>query len=271
MSLELLTHDVMRLETLSRAPTEDRTLTADFESALHAAHLSDTVWQQISAPAIVAEVPGGMPAVVASLTALQPQIVERFSTLGIPDPVTVDTLGDIGNKLQVYGPAMDLRWLCVLGRADVLAFGRLHAERVSLHKCRGLHIPEGGPLTPSSVETSLQRIDGFFDDGIALCCTSWILDPRLQELPENSNIATFARRFELDDVVPSEHASESVAKFVFQKPLEDVRGGAVRPISRLQALVARTLRSEQDWCEPHGAIVQSTEQPLRDPGEACDP
>lgn len=82
-----------------------------------------------------------------------------------------------------------------------------------------LHIPAGEPLTPEGVEDSLRRMKRYYcseNSGFypkAVICTSWLLDPQLQEiLPESSNLVKFQRR---GYMLPSTHLSSDTVRRVF--------------------------------------------------------
>ena len=58
-----------------------------------------------------------------------------------------------------------------------------------------VHIPEGGPLTPSLVDASFALAQAMFSPTL-FACDSWLLDPELSKvLPSESNICRFMRRF----------------------------------------------------------------------------
>lgn len=58
-----------------------------------------------------------------------------------------------------------------------------------------VHIPEGGPLTPSLVDASFALAQAMFSPTLFVC-DSWLLDPELAKvLPSESNICRFMRRF----------------------------------------------------------------------------
>jgi hypothetical protein len=59
-----------------------------------------------------------------------------------------------------------------------------------------VHIPALGPLCPHLVEESLRKSEAFFGKGWAYICTSWLLDPALEDVVDSaSNIRSFNRRF----------------------------------------------------------------------------
>lgn len=59
-----------------------------------------------------------------------------------------------------------------------------------------LHIPEGGKLLPSLVDDSLMQASAFFPWALLVVCDSWLLDPNLEIVCQDSpNILSFMRRF----------------------------------------------------------------------------
>lgn len=220
--------------------------------ALHAALSADAA-DGAAASAVAAA--DGMPAasIARAFAAVDDAARARHRRLGIAADVTDGTLTDIERKIAAYGEAVSVDWLVGLARADVVALGRLQFERVAGADGRGIHVPEGGPLSLEAVDASLEQARALFGDG-TLTCTSWLLDRRLQSLGE-SNIVRFARRFDVETAAPSRAASEAVAKFVFRLPLAAVVGGDhVRPRTSVERLVAEVLRAGEDWSEPRGVL-----------------
>jgi hypothetical protein len=114
-------------------------------------------------------------------------------------------------------------WLTLHARGGVYQLGRLHHQRGGT--AVGLHVPEAGPLTPEAVDASLDEARAFFprhfpdEHYTEFSCGSWLLDPRLLDyLPEDSNIARFQRRFELDPYEEPEgiDCDVEVLRFVFR-------------------------------------------------------
>jgi hypothetical protein len=194
--------------------------------------------------------------IAAAALAAEPLAVARYRELGIPDDITAQSLADVGRKISAYGATVDLPWLVSVMRGDVLAFGRIQLERKTVDGARALHIPEGGPLDPDEIDRSLAAGRAFLGDD-PVVCTSWLLDPLLLELPAQSNIAAFARRFTVDEVVRSEEADHAVAKFVFRLPLAEA---LALPPAVLKTSVERRvythLRSGAHWSEPRGILTR---------------
>ncbi|MFP7762009.1 hypothetical protein [Marisediminicola sp. LYQ134] len=192
----------------------------------------------------------------AVFLAARADALRRHLSLGIPHHVTDATLADIPSKITAYGTSVDRPWLVGLMRADVLGIGRLQFERVAADEGRGIHIPEGGPLTPADVDASLAAARDLLGHA-PLVCTSWVFDPTLRALPPTSNIRGFVGRFDVDDAVASESADHSVARFVFRRPLADVLDPtSVTPATRVERIVAEHLRGGLHWSEPRATLRQ---------------
>ena len=201
-------------------------------------------------------VPASGDEIVTALSALVPEARERQRRAGIPEDITLATLRDIGRKHSLYGAETVLPWLLGLLRGDVIEIGRLQVERRPGAHGHALHIPENGPLSPTLVDESLNRAAAI-TGARAFSCTSWLLDPRIGSALPASNIAAFAARFRIVD--PGEGgpaASAEAAKFVFRRPLSDVLDPArVIPLSRLERVVAASLRAGEEWTAPLGVLV----------------
>jgi hypothetical protein len=147
---------------------------------------------------------------------------------GIADAVSWTTLADLGRNLAVdrrmnrEGWPVMQSWLTLHVRGGLYELGRLQHQRGGTI---GLHIPDSGPLTPDSVEASLDEARAFFprhfpdEHPTAFSCGSWLLDPQLREyLPADSNIVRFQQRFELEPYEEPEglDADVEVRRFVFR-------------------------------------------------------
>lgn len=200
---------------------------------------------------------------VAALTALRPEVLERFAGLGFDAAVAEETLADVPRKVSRYGtPAtsgpdvgIDAGWLLGLARADVVSLGRLQFERLAGADGRGVHVPEAGPLDPAAVDASLARAREVLGEE-PLTCTSWFLDPVLPPaLGPGSRLVAFAGRFATGPVHREPHADRVVAKFVFRRPVRDVLDeGRVHPGTSLERCVAQHLRAGRHWSEPSGVL-----------------
>jgi hypothetical protein len=148
----------------------------------------------------------------------------------VPDEVSWTTLADLGRNLAIdrrmrgEGWPVMRAWLTLHVRGGVYELGRLQHHRGG-DGAINLHIPETGPLSPEAIDASLDRARAFFPRRFpgeryeAFACGSWLLDPQLLEyLPEDSNIARFQRRFELEPYEEPEgiDADVEVLRFVFR-------------------------------------------------------
>lgn len=175
---------------------------------------------------------------------------------GIPDDVSWESLGDLGQQMSVHrrifgaGGLHTQWWLTLAFRGVLYGLGRLQFNRgviwfddapapdgVTAPKrdefAVGLHIPERGSMDPDECERSIERAREFFarhfpEEPVRWgTCVSWLLDDQLAEyLPATSNIVAFQRRFHL---VPPLNRSEwdnppawtsgdkSMLEFVFRR------------------------------------------------------
>ncbi|WP_061293082.1 acyltransferase domain-containing protein [Herbidospora cretacea] len=177
---------------------------------------------------------------------------------GVPDAVSWATLADLGRNLAVdrrmnrEGWPVMQSWLTLHVRGAVYELGRLQFHRGGT--TLDLHIPESGPLTPEAIDASLDRARAFFprhfpgEDHTAFGCGSWLLDPQLLDyLPEDSNIARFQRRFELEPYEEPEgiDADVEVLRFVFRTlttPLDRLPRDTV-----LQRALVDHLKAGRHW------------------------
>lgn len=152
---------------------------------------------------------------------------------GIPEEVSWATFGDVGEKLrtnrQIYGEAgIDVAfWFTLHFRGSIYRLGRLQFE---MHMSEGepvlgVHIPEsGGPMSPEACDASFAWAAEFYprhfpEHGAKRAtCLSWLLDPRLDEVLPESNIAAFGRRFERFPAKDEAglHGTLDVLRFVFK-------------------------------------------------------
>lgn len=193
-------------------------------------------------------------AVARALIELVPDALERHRDADVPAPVTRETLVDVGRKHRLYGAATVVPWMLELLRAEVLSAGRLQVSMRESDHGHHLHIPELGPLLAADVDASLVRASQL-TGSTRYVCTSWLLDPRLRSALAGSNISAFAQRFHIvsgeEETLP---ASEEAARFVFRRPLAEVLDSALPTESRLERVVASTLRSGRNWTMPTGVL-----------------
>ncbi|WTL69986.1 acyltransferase domain-containing protein (plasmid) [Streptosporangium sp. NBC_01495] len=177
---------------------------------------------------------------------------------GVASTVSWTTLADLGRNLAVdrrmrrEGWLVMQGWLTLHARGAVYELGRLQFHRGGTTV--DLHIPESGPMTPEAVAASLDEARAFFprhfpgERYTEFACGSWLLDPQLQEyLPEDSNIARFQRRFELEPYEEPEglDADVEVLRFVFRTlttPLDRLPRRTV-----LQHAIVDHLKAGRHW------------------------
>ena len=106
---------------------------------------------------------------------------------GVADAVSWATLADLGRNLAVdrrmHGEGWPVMqgWLTLHVRGGLYELGRLQHHRGGTDI--GLHIPDSGPLTPESVDASLDEARAFFPRHFpaeryeGFSCGSWLLDP----------------------------------------------------------------------------------------------
>ncbi|GGO12751.1 hypothetical protein GCM10010116_25620 [Microbispora rosea subsp. aerata] len=186
---------------------------------------------------------------------------------GVSDDVSWTTLADLGRNLAIdrrmrgEGWPVMQAWLTLHARGGLYELGRLQYQRGD--GTLGLHIPEAGPLTPEAIDASLDEARAFFprhfpdERYTTFSCGSWLLDPQLLEyLPEDSNIARFQRRFELEPYEEPEgiDADVEVLRFVFRTlttPLDQLPRRTV-----LQRAIIDHLKAGRHWrwCRGHFPI-----------------
>jgi hypothetical protein len=190
----------------------------------------------------------------AALERLRPEVDARFADLGFDTATAEATVADVARKVAAYGEhGIDVDWLLGLARADVVALGRLQFEREATDGGHGVHVPEAGPLADDAVEDSLARAEGVLG-ARRFHCTSWLLDPLLPSaLGPGSGIVRFARRFGVEPAERDAAADRDVAKFVFRRPLREVREHA-EPRTRLERVVLEHLRGGGHWSRPRGSL-----------------
>lgn len=192
--------------------------------------------------------------VASAVDALTPIARERHRRLGLTHQVSAATLADIPRKHALYGADTVAAWLVGLLRADVVAAGRLQVERRAGEHGHALHVPETGPLTPAAVDDAIARARELTGSD-RFSCESWLLDRGLTAALPASNIAAFARRFEIvADGAADGSGDEAVAKFVFRRNAEAVRASVIEPRTALERLVVRRLRSGAHWTQPLGRL-----------------
>lgn len=169
---------------------------------------------------------------------LSRRVAAEQARRGIEGDVTRTTLRDIGQQIFLHQRVHHQVgmnkgwWLCHHLSHHLFRLGRLQFQRAQGQRALGplaagepfldVHIPEGGPLDPESCDASFETAARFFgrhfprERPTFRACTSWLLDPVLEQLlPAGSNILRFQRRFDLHEV---RRGPSSVFEFVFNRP-----------------------------------------------------
>ena len=133
----------------------------------------------------------------------------------------------------------------------------------------GTHIPATGPLTPESVEDSLERASAYFSAhyadlgegrppgapafGREFRCSSWLINPLLtSELGADSNLGSFAQRWEVLSRTPGD---DGAAFFVWgRRPPYDP--AELPRTTRLERLVGERLADGRGWENGLGSLVR---------------
>ncbi|MGL3807282.1 acyltransferase domain-containing protein [Paeniglutamicibacter sp. R2-26] len=196
---------------------------------------------------------------IEAILRFAPVAAERLERTGVSPAVIEATLADIGKQMELHRRThgdfgLETWWWLLLHLAGVLfRIGRLqhqlHRETPGGPWSITLHIPEGGPLDPASVDESLALAAAFFarhfpDARIDhASCDSWLLDPYLSASLPASNIARFAARF--SNVEPRDQPHDALY-FTFHVP----KGTDPRLLPRdssLQRLVAGRIEAGGTW------------------------
>lgn len=155
---------------------------------------------------------------------------EKYRERGIPGRLFADTMGCFPRFLEECRKKngemfFDRGWWTwrqismTLFRIGTLEYEFCEGEEENVI---GIHIPSDADLTPASVEDSLERAGFFFRTFYRgyryekYRCDSWLLSPVLKTLlPEESNIASFQKRFQ---IVREDRESKEFIEWLFQKP-----------------------------------------------------
>jgi hypothetical protein len=176
---------------------------------------------------------------------------------GVPDEVSWAIVADLGRQMEIYRDRYgatgveEAWWLTLHLRGQIYEFGRLQYNLLRLgdgwlaparwypladalgrgtgfrpgDEALGVHIPDGGPLTPAACEASL------LDDQLA------------GYLPARANIVQFQRRFTLTPGWDS--GDKDVAQFVFRRAVAEL--GTVPQRTTLQRAIISHLRTGGHW------------------------
>lgn len=197
-----------------------------------------------------------------ALLASVPEVRAEHARRRVPDAVSWDSLGDLGQQVAVnrlthgrfgldtYG------WMRVAWSGGLMWLGRLQfvPKPTTAGWVLDTHIPRSGPLSPEAVDAAFEAAVPFFRrhfpeyPAVAFACTSWLLDPALAELLPGSNLARFQQRWSLAG--SGYTADESVLYFAFTQrvdPEAPIDVDTLRPTTTLQRAVVERLRAGQHW------------------------
>jgi len=157
--------------------------------------------------------------------------VSKYNGKGISEQVCFDTMYDLTLWSEVYKAETgkfgiadsETEWFIAHMNANIFTLGRLQFKpntlKHDLELGRGIkfskgdsvveiHIPRGKAMTIESVNDSIKKAQVLFGRGKLYSCFSWLLSPYLQEvLPLESNIMSFASRFEITQVIPNDNSA----------------------------------------------------------------
>lgn len=167
--------------------------------------------------------------------------VSNFIKKGYSEEIAIDTMRDIALWSEVYfsergeigiAPS-EARWLMQHMFADIVTLGRLQFKPTKLDNDividghdtlkKGsvlieVHIPRGGPLDKTSVESAFASADRAFNNPVQYSCYSWMLSPVLDQLlkPE-SNLIHFKNLFRTIEVFEKNSSAMQYINFSIKK------------------------------------------------------
>lgn len=158
------------------------------------------------------------------------RIYHRYGQLQIEDAVYRDTMRCftrfLDECLRKCGRMFFDRgwWTYRQISMSIFRIGELEYERKQREgECViGIHIPSDANLSKEAVDASLRQAERFFQaydiswTDKKYTCNSWLLSPMLKKLlPENSNILSFQKRF---DLVQEDKEDREYIEWLFQVP-----------------------------------------------------
>jgi len=247
------------------------------------AHLGDPAFRDVYLPQLPAALgPPGRCFPVHLFLATLPATAEWLVQRGIPPEESSAIFTDLGRHMAIYRRVYgetgvdEPFWLLTHLRGLIYEFGRLQYNLLRVEggwlspRCWyddgqvttlgtgfqpgddavGVHIPEGGPLTPEACADSLADARAFFGRYFPsptrrlAICESWLLDDQLTDyLPADSNIIQFQRQFTL---VPAWlPGDKDVVQFVFRRAVGDLAGVPQRTV--LQRAIVSHLQAGSHW------------------------
>lgn len=167
--------------------------------------------------------------------------IRKYDARGVDREISLRTLRDINVWLQNYKNRYDewgvwtFSWLAYAYRGDLFHLGRLQfrLERVLDGVPSGkfgieTHIPQGSPLKYEECLESFDMAREFFKKHFPeyapeyFMCNSWLLNPNLEKLAPESNIAKFMKLWNKMEF-PDDKGAQAVERiFGFGAKLSDV-------------------------------------------------
>ncbi len=215
---------------------------------------------------------------MSALFCLTPSVVVALERRRVEPVFVHQTMGDFGRHLRRHRRLTGLpgllnwRWFRLHLTGDLIEIGRLQFEVVrpegELQRLVGaaalkLHIPgDSGPLDPGLVDHSLMEAARVFHQAwpelrlTHAICESWLLDPFLGERLPDSNIAAFARRFEL--YAPS--VDEPTDPLYFLWGHRDVTRMPSQGVSALDRVVVDRIAAGGTWQAGRGLLTLPSQQ-----------
>lgn len=180
--------------------------------------------------------PAGRHLYAWALLAATPHVRRFHCERGIPDDVSWDTLGALGQNMTMWNTihgenGLNGTWMLpLLFQGVSYRLGRHVFDRGD--GALNVHIPEGERLDPTASQASFDRARQFFPRHFpeepvrSFGCRSWLLDDQWAEyLPETSNIVQFQRRFRLVPEAPGADPASGdadILQFVFLRNPNDL-------------------------------------------------
>lgn len=209
---------------------------------------------------------------IEALLRFAPTVHAYHAELGISPGISAASLGDVGLQLRinrtVHGRfGLDTwSWLTLHMVGNLFRLGRLQFHLVTSDGTLGrpeqpewtlgVHIPEGGSLSPALVDESFAEARQFFGHHFpdkhvhTATCDSWMLDPYLVARLPGSNIASFAQRFVVDRC--SDAPTDAVYFTFRQRGLENL--AALPRDTTLQRVVLERIDDGGTWQLGHGHL-----------------
>lgn len=168
--------------------------------------------------------------------------LQKYDARGVDREISLKTLRDINIWLQNYKNRYNewgvwtFSWLCYAFNGDLFHLGRLQfrLEKVLKGVPSGeygieTHIQQGTPLKVEDCLASFDMARSFFKkhfpeyDPEYFMCDSWLLNPNLEKIAPESNIARFMKLWEKIEF-PDDKSAQAVERiFGFDVKPEDVK------------------------------------------------